>query len=1233
MSGDHSPGERRPASRGRLAGKVALITGAAGNIGIEICRRYLAEDATVVLAGRTAAKLEAARTRLLAETDLPPARALVVAFDGADASAARSAMAQLIAVTGRLDVVVNNAGTAGPRQPIAMLPFARAETDGETVGDAARNILGVSWQTLRAAAPHLTAGASVINVSTIFSRTQYYGRAAYVTPKAALNAWSRQLAAQLGPRGIRVNTVFPGPIESERIRSVFATMDGLRGAAAGTTAAEFFGMMTLARSQNGGPPVATFPTIGDVAAMIVFLGSDDSAAINGHNFEVTHGMTVRQESRSTWVSRPALRTVDAAGTAVLVAAGEQVDDALAVARVQARCGALVRLGFTTDESVQAAAALLQPTAIDRRIRPMRFDRLRPETLEPALAAAEPEGGPEGAPAIGGAIVLPAYGPARFAAGFAEASDSDIEAFIDGELVGALAIAHALTRYWDARGAAVRLDPRVLFVSNGDDGRGNAYGDMLRAAIEELIRVWRDETMEQVRAGTRQRVDWGNQIIRWSNRESEALPFAAGQAARLLYSPRRIRQVNLYLPEAIVEATGARRATFGWMESLMGVHLGKVALVTGGSAGIGGQIGRLLAVAGARVMLVARGEAQLAEMRARIVDELDEIGYYGARDRVQILAGVDVADDASLAGAVEATLAAFGHVDYLINNAGVAGAESMVVDMPLEAWRETMDANLVSNYTLIRALVPGMKARGSGYIVNVSSYFGGEKYVAVPYPNRADYAVSKAGQRALGENLARFLGPEIQINTISPGPVDGDRLRGTGGRPGLFQRRARLIMENRRLNELYAAIVESVRAGASAAAALDALASNDAATIACRPTTPPALAEFATLVVARARDGGPSIDRMLLTPTLAERLVARLRSGGYLLGESDGGARFDAAWVASLPEPPEPFLSPALVAREADKVRDGILSMLHLRKMPTETEVALATVHFMADRAVSGETFQPSGGLHVERSITERELFGSANRARLEAMRGTTIWVLGEHLVPHMARVAEAFFLECDVARVVLLTRTADAARAVVRALAGPDRSHARTAAYAGRIETLVVGTELEVGMDAALAAWGRPAAVISTPFTPLPDALFAPDGESVLDAGAFRELIEGNITHHFRVARKVSLFDDARLVLVAPDVPSGGTIEAFALANFIKTTLHALTATLGVENERLIHGVPVNQINLTRRARSEEPQSAEETAEELERFARAVLLESAPIAGEEESRYRSRIYRGMAITV
>jgi malonyl-CoA reductase/3-hydroxypropionate dehydrogenase (NADP+) len=105
------------------------------------------------------------------------------------------------------------------------------------------------------------------------------------------------------------------------------------------------------------------------------------------------------------------------------------------------------------------------------------------------------------------------------------------------------------------------------------------------------------------------------------------------------------------------------------------------------------------------------------------------------------------------------------------------------------------------------------------------------------------------------------------------------------------------------------------------------------------------------------------------------------------------------------------------------------------------------------------------------------------------------------------------------------------------------------------------------------------------------------------------------------------------LIGVSPDVPVGSTAEPFALANFIKSTLHAFTGTLAVECERLVHDAVVNQINLTRRVRSEEPRNAEETDEELDRFGRAVLLAGAPLPKMEDSRYRSRIYRGMAITV
>ena len=1217
---------------GRLAGKVALITGAADNIGVEITRRYLAEGAIAVMAGRNVERLEAARDRLLEEGGLPAARAGVVRMDGASPDEARAAVAEIAARWGRIDVVVNNAGSAGPKQPLESLPFAAEElaalrdagsTDSERVSDAARNLFGIAWNVVRAAAPHLAPGASVINVSTIFSRTQYFGRAAYVVPKAALNAFSRQLAAELGERGVRVNTVFPGPIESERIRTVFAAMDQLRAAPDGSTAEEFFAMMTLARSRDDQPPRRGYPAVADVANVIVFLGSDESSAINGHNFEVTHGMTVRQESRSTLVSRPGLRTIDGTGMTVLVAAGDRLADALTIARVQAGRGADVLLGLGSDALAEEARAQLADDPRDGRVRTFTFDRSAPGSLDEALARAL-AASPAAERPLHGAIILPAYGPERFRGPFAEARDEDVADFLDVELSGMMAIARTLTRHW--RDHPPELDsPRVAFLSNGGDGAGNRYADVLRSATEQLIRVWRDESEVQRRAGARRWVEWGNQIVRWTNAEPEALPFAAGQAARILFTRRRIRQVNLYLPDSIVEATGAKRGTFGWMESLMGLHLGKVALITGGSAGIGGQIARLLAISGARVLLAARREDQLAAMRASILEELDLIGYQGAAQRVQTIAGVDVGDEASLDRCVSAAVERFGHVDYLINNAGVAGAEEMAVDMPLDAWRYTLEANLVSNYALIQKVVPIMKARGSGYILNVSSYFGGEKYVAVPYPNRSDYAVSKAGQRALVENLARFVGPEIQINAIAPGPVEGDRLRGTNGRPGLFERRGRLILDNRRLNALYAAVIECVRAGTSASDAMYALAGNDAEALRTDGSAPAPLRALAERVAAEGGRGGGSCGQFLLDRDVAEKLVTRLRLGGYFLKEPANGACFDEVFVAAIPAPPEPFFPAAQVAKEAEKIRSGVLSMLHLQHMPTEMEVALATVYFLADRAVSGETFQPSGGLQQERSNTERELFGSPKPERLERMRGETVWILGEHLTPFLTRTARAYLEQCQVGRVVMLTKTARAAAELERGLAEVPN--------AARVRTIVVGGDLEAGMDLALAEEGRPSAVVSTPFAPMPRALFGGPAGEILDARAFRELVEENVTHHFRVARKASLLDGVRLVLVSPDVWIRATPEEFALANFVKATLHAFTATLGVENERLVHGVPVNQINLTRRVRSEEPRDAEEQAEEIERFARAVLLASAPLPDAEDSRYRSRIYRGMAITV
>jgi malonyl-CoA reductase/3-hydroxypropionate dehydrogenase (NADP+) len=240
------------------------------------------------------------------------------------------------------------------------------------------------------------------------------------------------------------------------------------------------------------------------------------------------------------------------------------------------------------------------------------------------------------------------------------------------------------------------------------------------------------------------------------------------------------------------------------------------------------------------------------------------------------------------------------------------------------------------------------------------------------------------------------------------------------------------------------------------------------------------------------------------------------------------------------------------------------------------------------------------------------------------MAGKTVWLIGEHLVDYLAESARGF-LDAGVAKIVLLTHSEAGAKAIAKDIGEAGK---------GKLEILVVGDAIETSLDKALSDWGRPTTIVSTPFKPLPDALF--EGANPLDAEGFADVVETNLTHHFRVARKVSLFDNCQLVLVSPDVPmaaSGGGGPAFALANFVKTTLHAFTATIAVENERLVHDVPVNQINLTRRVRSEEPRNRQEHDEEVKRFARAVLLAGAPLPDAEDSRYRARIYRGMAITV
>lgn len=1210
--------------RGALAGKTVLVTGAAGNLGTHICQTCVREDAYVIMTGRTRERIDAARDALIKETGAPPDRVAAIVLDGGDPDSVRAALEGIRSDFGRIDVLINNAGSAGPKQPLAQVPFTNEEMEAlgesETVSDAMRNILGVTWNLCRVAVPMMPKGGSVVNISTIFSHTRYFGRTAYTVPKAVLNALSRSLAEELGERGIRVNNIFPGPIESDRIRTVFAAMDKAQGQPEGATADYFTNRMSLTRPVQGSVTEKTLPRPEDIAEACLFLASDKSAALNGCEIDVTHGMRVRKDYRSAYMRRPTTRSLDGAGSNILVVGGEDWSDGIEVARILLDLGANVLLGLARQADVAQAQARTQAQGMTDGLEIVRFNRSEPEKLETALSDYTKANGP-----ITGAILSPIKAPETFRGPLINASDEMVETFMNVEMTGMISLGRTLERYWQGR-TDLPHAPRVVFMSNTSDGAGNIYNAMLSAGVTQLIRTWRNEAETVSNRKGHPHAVWANQIIRYTNEEDENLRFAAGHATRIVFKENKLAEIDLDIPSSIAEQTGAHKAMVGFAENITGLHLGKVAFITGGSAGIGGQIARLLAVAGAKVMMVARREAELQEARAQIVRDLQDLGFAGVERRVKVIAGVDVSNFESLKAAADATVEEFGRIDYLINNAGVAGAEDMVVDMDIDAWRFTLDANLISNYLLIDHVVPAMKARGSGYVLNVSSYFGGEKFLAVAYPNRADYAVSKAGQRAMVESFSEYLGPEIQCNAIAPGPVDGDRLSGTGNRPGLFMRRAKLILENKRLNSTYAAVIKSIREGAAVDKVLDRLMRNSISVVSHDGEAPEILRRLA-VDCARQGDGICTWDQFILTPTLAVRLLSRLRLGGYLaefpewVAASQSEASAEERLVMTPPDD-KPFLPENQVLEEAEKIGRGVLSKLHLGTMPTEADVAQATVFFLADRAVSGETFMPSGGLRVERSTTEREMFGSPKEERIEQMRGKTVWLIGEHLADYIAETVKSLVNECDVGKVIVLARTSGGIQKIRDLVAGADN---------GRMETMIAGDDIESAMDQALAEHGRPVTVVSMPNEGLPDTLF--DEGARLSAKGFSAVVEENLTQHFRVGRKASLYDGCQLVIVSPDVPYGTRTPAFALANFIKTTLHAFTATLGVENERLVHDVPVNQINLTRRVRSEEPRDEDEHNEELKRFVRAVLLVGSPLPDAQDSRYRSRIYRGTSMTV
>jgi NAD(P)-dependent dehydrogenase (short-subunit alcohol dehydrogenase family) len=192
--------------------------------------------------------------------------------------------------------------------------------------------------------------------------------------------------------------------------------------------------------------------------------------------------------------------------------------------------------------------------------------------------------------------------------------------------------------------------------------------------------------------------------------------------------------------------------------------GKVAVVTGGSRGIGFSIAEALLSAGASVVITGRDDSQLEQARKELAGTRGE-GIFAVR------ADVRDADDA--AEAINAAVERFGGVDILVNNAGV-GVFAAVADMDVSQWHDVIETNLSGVFFCCHAAIPRMRERGGGWIINISSLAGKNAFTS-----GAAYCASKAGLNAFSEALMQEVRYDnIRVSYVMPGSVSTGFARGT-----------------------------------------------------------------------------------------------------------------------------------------------------------------------------------------------------------------------------------------------------------------------------------------------------------------------------------------------------------------------------------------------------------------------------------------------------------------------
>ena len=242
-----------------LQGKVAIVTGATSGIGLETAKLYLKEGAKVVLTGRSQEKLNAVETELNGEYLLVPAEA-------SDIAQSKSLIQKTVDTFGKIDILFLNAGVF------------RMETIDQLTEDIYDEVHKVNVKgplfTVKEANPHLNEGASIIFNTSVVNVKGFPAMTAYASSKAALRSVTRVLAAEYGSRGIRVNAISPGPINTPIY---------------GKHNVEQTQIDQMASSFPTMVPLGRFGTSEEVAQTALFLASKSSSFITGAEVPVDGG--------------------------------------------------------------------------------------------------------------------------------------------------------------------------------------------------------------------------------------------------------------------------------------------------------------------------------------------------------------------------------------------------------------------------------------------------------------------------------------------------------------------------------------------------------------------------------------------------------------------------------------------------------------------------------------------------------------------------------------------------------------------------------------------------------------------------------------------------------------------------------------------------------------------------------------------------------------------------------